>query len=318
MVATKTTFILRWSSFLSNIASPEHWCVSLVHLKRILISDIWSIYRPGHISGMVFTCWRWTTTVRVAGPTSYLGFSIFWGSFLKSLKSTSDLKQIKHGKDDCCSRWFMNLSFCFKAYDCSSAGVLENTLLLRFDLSQFLSQSHCSEWWLKSKLRLKYFWQLCPGSWSPEFLTGSLAAWPYICCIDNMLCVCVCMLCPLITVVLYVSGYNVISALPIAAQTTMEDLQIRPHVLYVHSWKSPHFCDFCGEMLFGLVRQGLKCEGTCFLPRRPKCHCATFKVKGSGLRPAGVVVMRQYLSGFSLVFMGPGKSRRPQLEMGKA
>lgn len=41
----------------------------------------------------------------------------------------------------------------------------------------------------------------------------------------------------------------------------MEELQIRPHVLHVHSYKSPHFCDFCGEMLFGLVKQGLKCEG---------------------------------------------------------
>ena len=45
----------------------------------------------------------------------------------------------------------------------------------------------------------------------------------------------------------------------------MEDLQIRPHVLYVHSYKSPHFCDFCGEMLFGLVKQGLKCEGMGFV-----------------------------------------------------
>lgn len=45
------------------------------------------------------------------------------------------------------------------------------------------------------------------------------------------------------------------------AQATMEDLQIRPHLLFVHSYKSPHFCDFCGEMLFGLVKQGLKCEG---------------------------------------------------------
>jgi len=45
------------------------------------------------------------------------------------------------------------------------------------------------------------------------------------------------------------------------ASTTMEELQIRPHVLHVHSYKSPHFCDFCGEMLFGLVKQGLKCEG---------------------------------------------------------
>ncbi|KAK7474700.1 hypothetical protein BaRGS_00034065 [Batillaria attramentaria] len=41
----------------------------------------------------------------------------------------------------------------------------------------------------------------------------------------------------------------------------MEELQIRPHLLFVHSYKSPHFCDFCGEMLFGLVKQGLKCEG---------------------------------------------------------
>lgn len=37
----------------------------------------------------------------------------------------------------------------------------------------------------------------------------------------------------------------------------------RPHALAVHSYKAPTFCDFCGEMLFGLVRQGLKCEGKC-------------------------------------------------------
>ncbi|XP_067942274.1 serine/threonine-protein kinase D3-like [Watersipora subatra] len=47
----------------------------------------------------------------------------------------------------------------------------------------------------------------------------------------------------------------------LSAKATMEDLQIRPHVLYVHSYKSPHFCHFCGEMLWGLVRQGLKCDG---------------------------------------------------------
>nr|KAG5712269.1 hypothetical protein BaRGS_023848 [Batillaria attramentaria] len=47
----------------------------------------------------------------------------------------------------------------------------------------------------------------------------------------------------------------------LSAQATMEELQIRPHLLFVHSYKSPHFCDFCGEMLFGLVKQGLKCEG---------------------------------------------------------
>jgi len=46
------------------------------------------------------------------------------------------------------------------------------------------------------------------------------------------------------------------------AETAPEELEIRPHDLHVHSYKSPHFCDFCGEMLWGLVKQGLKCEGS--------------------------------------------------------
>lgn len=46
-----------------------------------------------------------------------------------------------------------------------------------------------------------------------------------------------------------------------AAATTFEDFQIRPHALNVHSYRAPAFCDHCGEMLFGLVRQGLKCDG---------------------------------------------------------
>lgn len=49
----------------------------------------------------------------------------------------------------------------------------------------------------------------------------------------------------------------------LSALATVEDFQIRPHTLYVHSYKAPTFCDYCGEMLWGLVRQGLKCEGMC-------------------------------------------------------
>ncbi|XP_058256007.1 serine/threonine-protein kinase D1 isoform X3 [Hemibagrus wyckioides] len=45
------------------------------------------------------------------------------------------------------------------------------------------------------------------------------------------------------------------------ASATVEDFQIRPHTLFVHSYRAPAFCDHCGEMLWGLVRQGLKCEG---------------------------------------------------------
>ncbi|VEN36806.1 unnamed protein product [Callosobruchus maculatus] len=46
------------------------------------------------------------------------------------------------------------------------------------------------------------------------------------------------------------------------SNTSIPDITVvRPHALSVHSYKTPTFCDFCGEMLFGLVRQGLKCEG---------------------------------------------------------
>uniref|UniRef100_A0A0N5BBM6 protein kinase C n=1 Tax=Strongyloides papillosus TaxID=174720 RepID=A0A0N5BBM6_STREA len=47
-------------------------------------------------------------------------------------------------------------------------------------------------------------------------------------------------------------------------------LVIHPHTLYVHSYKTPTFCDFCGELLFGLVKQGLKCEG-CGLNYHKRC-----------------------------------------------
>ena len=34
-----------------------------------------------------------------------------------------------------------------------------------------------------------------------------------------------------------------------------EDVEIRPHALSVHSYKTPTFCNFCGEMLFGMFKQ---------------------------------------------------------------
>ena len=58
--------------------------------------------------------------------------------------------------------------------------------------------------------------------------------------------------------------YRVTSLYPLLsleAAATFEDFQIRPHALNVHSYRAPAFCDHCGEMLFGLVRQGLKCDG---------------------------------------------------------
>uniref|UniRef100_H2ZEV9 protein kinase C n=1 Tax=Ciona savignyi TaxID=51511 RepID=H2ZEV9_CIOSA len=40
-----------------------------------------------------------------------------------------------------------------------------------------------------------------------------------------------------------------------------DNMKIRPHTLSVHSYRSPAFCDYCGEMLWGIVRQGLRCDG---------------------------------------------------------
>ena len=36
-----------------------------------------------------------------------------------------------------------------------------------------------------------------------------------------------------------------------------EDVEIRPHSLSIHSYKTPTFCDFCREMLFGMFKQVL-------------------------------------------------------------
>lgn len=53
----------------------------------------------------------------------------------------------------------------------------------------------------------------------------------------------------------------VLTASPLTYSNIDSISMVRPHSLNVHSYKAPTFCDFCGEMLFGLVRQGLKCEG---------------------------------------------------------
>ncbi|XP_067435684.1 protein kinase D4 isoform X2 [Thunnus thynnus] len=56
----------------------------------------------------------------------------------------------------------------------------------------------------------------------------------------------------------------------IAGSATVTEMRIRPHSLVVHSYRSPTFCHHCGEMLWGLVRQGLKCDG-CGLDFHKRC-----------------------------------------------
>uniref|UniRef100_UPI0037E869DB protein kinase D4 isoform X1 n=1 Tax=Semicossyphus pulcher TaxID=241346 RepID=UPI0037E869DB len=47
-------------------------------------------------------------------------------------------------------------------------------------------------------------------------------------------------------------------------------MRVRPHSLVVYSYRTPTFCHHCGEMLWGLVRQGLKCDG-CGLDFHKRC-----------------------------------------------
>ncbi|XP_063079224.1 serine/threonine-protein kinase D3-like isoform X5 [Engraulis encrasicolus] len=110
----------------------------------------------------------------------------------------------------------------------------------------------------------------------------------------------------------------------LSALATVEDFQIRPHTLYVHSYKAPAFCDDCGEMLWGLVRQGLKCEG-CGLNYHKRC---AFKIPNncSGVRKRRLSNVSQPGSSLSIprpapiesvVPLPPPEEQRPLLEAGK-
>ncbi|XP_078393961.1 serine/threonine-protein kinase D3-like, partial [Cetorhinus maximus] len=56
----------------------------------------------------------------------------------------------------------------------------------------------------------------------------------------------------------------------LAGSVSIGGSSIRPHVLFVHSYRTPAFCNYCGEMLWGIVRQGLKCDG-CGLNYHKRC-----------------------------------------------
>uniref|UniRef100_A0A673LYV8 Phorbol-ester/DAG-type domain-containing protein n=1 Tax=Sinocyclocheilus rhinocerous TaxID=307959 RepID=A0A673LYV8_9TELE len=80
------------------------------------------------------------------------------------------------------------------------------------------------------------------------------------------------------------------------------ETKYHPHSLVVHSYRTPTFCHYCGEMLWGLVRQGLKCEG-CGLDFHKRC---VFKLTSNCSR-----VYRH--CGPSLSLFPPGRPRTQTL-----
>ncbi|XP_023136187.1 serine/threonine-protein kinase D3 isoform X2 [Amphiprion ocellaris] len=56
----------------------------------------------------------------------------------------------------------------------------------------------------------------------------------------------------------------------IAGSASVNEMRFCPHSLGVQSYRTPTFCHHCGEMLWGLVRQGLKCDG-CGLDFHKRC-----------------------------------------------
>uniref|UniRef100_A0A8D2ZSZ8 protein kinase C n=1 Tax=Scophthalmus maximus TaxID=52904 RepID=A0A8D2ZSZ8_SCOMX len=56
----------------------------------------------------------------------------------------------------------------------------------------------------------------------------------------------------------------------VAGSASVTQMRMRPHSLVVQSYRTPTFCHHCGEMLWGLVRQGLKCDG-CGLDFHKRC-----------------------------------------------
>ncbi|XP_077083666.1 protein kinase D4 isoform X1 [Siphateles boraxobius] len=88
----------------------------------------------------------------------------------------------------------------------------------------------------------------------------------------------------------------------LAGTALVTETKYRPHSLVVQSYRTPTFCHYCGEMLWGLVRQGLKCEG-CGLDFHKRC---AFKLPNDCSR-----VFRR--CGPSLSLFPPGRPRAPSL-----
>ncbi|XP_066536511.1 protein kinase D4 [Hoplias malabaricus] len=88
----------------------------------------------------------------------------------------------------------------------------------------------------------------------------------------------------------------------LSASASVTEVKFRPHSLVVQSYRTPTFCNHCGEMLWGLVRQGLKCEG-CGLDFHKRCALMLPSDCSRVSRPCGP----------SLSLFPPARPRAPSL-----
>ncbi|KAI5629057.1 hypothetical protein C0J50_8209, partial [Silurus asotus] len=72
----------------------------------------------------------------------------------------------------------------------------------------------------------------------------------------------------------------------LAASASLTEVKFRPHSLVVQSYRTPTFCNHCGEMLWGIIRQGLKCEG-CGLDFHKRCAAMLSNDCSRVYRPCG-------------------------------
>uniref|UniRef100_A0A9J7XVA2 Protein kinase C n=1 Tax=Cyprinus carpio carpio TaxID=630221 RepID=A0A9J7XVA2_CYPCA len=83
----------------------------------------------------------------------------------------------------------------------------------------------------------------------------------------NQLCVCFCVCLLVCTCVVHKRCHQFVVTVcprmkkPAKEQTTNQGFSINvPHKFNIHNYKVPTFCDHCGSLLWGIVRQGLHCK----------------------------------------------------------